>query len=63
MGFWFGLSIFLFVIIMLALIGFYIYTNILTTECDKDHSSKETVKKPSKSQKEVVQDFSSGDEE
>jgi hypothetical protein len=50
---------------MLALIGFYIYTNILSVECDKDHSNIKGsgTQKPKQTQKDdVVHDYSSGDE-
>lgn len=62
MGFWFGFAIFLFVLLIVALLGFYVYTNILSKECDQHDSviNKRKTSKPVKD--EVVKDYSSGDE-
>lgn len=67
MGFWFGLSVFLFILTIIALLGFYIYTNILSPECNQPHnnsSNNSSARKASKPKKEeeVVHDYSSGDD-
>ena len=64
MGFWFGLSIFLFVFIIVALLGFYIYTNILSKDCVHSHGNVSGFKQSKTVVKEdVVKDYSSGDDE